>query len=42
MPHDDAARRYVEATIEHVAGNKTEAARTLEVGRNRVARVLER
>jgi Nif-specific regulatory protein len=39
---DQAERRYVEASIEHAAGNKTEAARALGVGRNRIARVLKR
>jgi Nif-specific regulatory protein len=42
LPLDEAERRYVEATLEHVSGNKTEAARTLQVGRNRIARVLKR
>jgi transcriptional regulator with GAF, ATPase, and Fis domain len=39
---EEASRRYVEATIEHAGGNKTEAARVLEVGRNRIARLLKR
>jgi Nif-specific regulatory protein len=39
---DEAERRYVEASIEHAGGNKTEAARVLGVGRNRIARLLKR
>ncbi|HTU63873.1 MAG TPA: sigma 54-interacting transcriptional regulator, partial [Polyangiales bacterium] len=39
---EEASRRYVEATIQHADGNKTEAARSLEVGRNRIARLLKR
>jgi transcriptional regulator with GAF, ATPase, and Fis domain len=39
---DEAARRYVEASIEQASGNKTEAARVLGVGRNRIARLLKR
>jgi len=45
LPHGlslaEASRRYVLATIERAAGNKTEAARLLGVGRNRVARLLK-
>jgi transcriptional regulator with GAF, ATPase, and Fis domain len=46
LPHgltlDEAARRYVEATIERAGGNKTEAARTLAIGRNRITRLLKK
>jgi Nif-specific regulatory protein len=38
---DEAQRRYVQASIEHAGGNKTEAARVLGIGRNRVARLLK-
>ena len=38
----DAARRYVEATIDAAGGNKTEAARLLGIGRNRITRLLKR
>jgi Nif-specific regulatory protein len=37
---DDASRRYIAATVEACAGNKTEAARKLGVGRNTVGRAL--
>ncbi|MGC4087995.1 MAG: sigma-54-dependent Fis family transcriptional regulator [Polyangiaceae bacterium] len=39
---EEASRRYVEASIEHAGGNKTEAARMLSIGRNRVVRLLKR
>ena len=39
---DEAARRYVEAAIENAGGNKTEAARLLAIGRNRITRLLKR
>jgi Nif-specific regulatory protein len=38
---DEAQRRYVEASIEHAGGNKTEAARVLGIGRNRIGRLLK-
>jgi Nif-specific regulatory protein len=41
LPLDEATRRYVEATIAACDGNKTEAARRLRVGRNRIARALK-
>jgi DNA-binding NtrC family response regulator len=37
----DASARYVAATVEACGGNKTEAARRLGVGRNRIARLLK-
>ncbi len=42
LPLEEAARRYVEATVEACAGNKTEAAKKLGVGRNTIARALRR
>ena len=46
LPHgltlEEAARRYVEAAIDRAGGNKTEAARTLDIGRNRITRLLKR
>lgn len=42
LPLDEAVRRYVEATVQACEGNKTEAARRLEVGRNTIARALSR
>lgn len=42
LPLDEAIRRYVEATVAACDGNKTEAARRLEVGRNTIARALSR
>jgi Nif-specific regulatory protein len=39
---DEAAKRYVEATLVACDGNKTEAARRLEVGRNTIARALQK
>jgi Nif-specific regulatory protein len=39
---DEAAKRYVEATLVACDGNKTEAARRLEVGRNTIARALHK
>ncbi len=38
----EAAGRYIAATVEDCGGNKTEAARRLQVGRNTVARALKR
>jgi transcriptional regulator with GAF, ATPase, and Fis domain len=38
---DEASRRYVEATLLACDGNKTEAARRLNVGRNTVARAIK-
>jgi len=46
IPHgltlDEAVTRYVEATVEACDGNKTEAARRLDVGRNTIARALSK
>jgi DNA-binding NtrC family response regulator len=46
LPHgltlDEAARRYVEATVAACGGNRTEAARRLGVGRNTLARKAPR
>jgi Nif-specific regulatory protein len=46
MPHgltlDEAVTWYVEATVEACDGNKTEAARRLDVGRNTIARALSK
>lgn len=39
---DEATRRYVEATVAACDGNKTEAARRLEVGRNTITRALQK
>ena len=38
---DEATRRYVAATVEACDGNKTEAAKRLEIGRNTINRVLD-
>ncbi|MBX3232295.1 MAG: sigma-54-dependent Fis family transcriptional regulator [Labilithrix sp.] len=38
---DEATRRYVAATVEACDGNKAEAARRLEIGRNTIGRVLK-
>ncbi len=38
---DDVARRYLEATLASVDGNKTEAAKRLGIGRNTVTRLLK-
>jgi Nif-specific regulatory protein len=38
---EEASRRYVEATLEACDGNKTEAAKRLEVGRNSIGRWLK-
>ena len=38
---DEAARRYIEAMVRACNGNKTEAARRLNVGRNTLARALK-
>ena len=37
---DDAIRAYVQRALDDAGGNKTEAARQLGIGRNRLARVL--
>lgn len=46
IPHgltlDEAVTRYVEATVDACDGNKTEAARRLDVGRNTIARALSK
>lgn len=39
---EEATRRYIRATVEACDGNKTEAAKRLEVGRNTVTRALKR
>ena len=39
---DEASRRYVDATVAACDGNKTEAARRLKVGRNTLARALQK
>lgn len=38
---EEASRRYVEATVQACDGNKTEAAKRLEVGRNSIGRWLK-
>ncbi len=38
---DEAMRRYAELTLERANGNRTEAARLLGIGRNRLARLLK-
>jgi Nif-specific regulatory protein len=38
---EDASRRYIEATIESCGGNKAEAARRLQIGRNTILRTLK-
>jgi DNA-binding NtrC family response regulator len=38
---DEATRRYVAATVEACDGNKAEAARRLDVGRNTIGRILK-
>ena len=42
MSLDDAIERYVAAVVAACDGNKTEAARRLQVGRNTIARALSR
>jgi Nif-specific regulatory protein len=42
LPLEEVERRHVRATVEACGGNKTEAARLLGIGRNRVARLLAR
>jgi DNA-binding NtrC family response regulator len=37
---DEAIRAYAQRTLDEAGGNKTEAARQLGIGRNRLARVL--
>ncbi len=39
---DEATRRYVDATVTACDGNKTEAARKLNIGRNTLARALQK
>ena len=39
---DEVEQRYIEATVEACDGNRTEAARRLGVGRNKVARALSK
>jgi Nif-specific regulatory protein len=38
---DEATRRYIAATVDACGGNKAEAARRLEVGRNTIGRILK-
>ena len=38
---DEATRRYVAATVDALGGNKAEAARRLDVGRNTIGRILK-
>ncbi len=38
---DEATRRYVAATVEACDGNKAEAARRLDIGRNTIGRILK-
>jgi Nif-specific regulatory protein len=38
---DEATRRYVAATVDACDGNKAEAARRLEIGRNTIGRILK-
>jgi Nif-specific regulatory protein len=38
---DEATRRYVAATVDSCDGNKAEAARRLDVGRNTIGRILK-
>jgi Nif-specific regulatory protein len=39
---DEAIRRYADATVAACDGNKTEAARKLNIGRNTLARALQK
>ena len=39
---EEATRRYVDATVAACDGNKTEAARKLNIGRNTLARALQK
>jgi transcriptional regulator with GAF, ATPase, and Fis domain len=39
---EEAVRRYVDATVSACEGNKTEAARRLQIGRNTIGRALRR
>jgi Nif-specific regulatory protein len=41
LPLEEASRRYVEATVAACDGNKAEAARRLQVGRNTIGRTLK-
>ena len=42
MTLDEATKRYVAATLEACDGNKAEAARRLEIGRNTIGRMFSR
>jgi transcriptional regulator with GAF, ATPase, and Fis domain len=42
LPLDDATKLYVDATVAACDGNKTEAARRLKVGRNTLARAIQK
>ena len=42
MTLDEATKRYVSATLEACDGNKAEAARRLEIGRNTIGRMFSR
>ncbi|MEP7125584.1 MAG: helix-turn-helix domain-containing protein, partial [Byssovorax sp.] len=42
LPLEEAVRRYVDATVKDCDGNKTEAAKSLGVGRNTIGRALRR
>jgi Nif-specific regulatory protein len=39
---DEATKRYVAATLDACDGNKAEAARRLEIGRNTIGRMFQR
>jgi transcriptional regulator with GAF, ATPase, and Fis domain len=41
MTLDEATRRYVAATVDACDGNKAEAARRLDIGRNTIGRILK-
>lgn len=40
-PLEEVVRRYVEAAVEQAGGNKAEAARRLQIGRNTLSRILK-
>jgi Nif-specific regulatory protein len=42
MTLEEATRRYVQATLDACDGNKAEAARRLEIGRNTIGRMFSR
>jgi len=42
LPLEEATKRYVDATVAACDGNKTEAARRLKVGRNTLARAIQK